>query len=124
MGFRRDVRFELDAAGVDPSGAVPPAVLHTLVENAVTHNAYAPGPVLLTLRETRDGGRRQYTLRAPLAGPPREGARDGTGLRYVRARLEESYPGEWALSSAVEGGEWTTRIDLPLVDPTAPAPAP
>lgn len=116
MGFRRDVRFELDADGVDPTGAVPPAVLHTLVENAATHNAYAPGDVRLTLRETRDAGRRRYTLRVPLAGPPREGARDGTGLRYVRARLEESYPGDWALSSQAEGGEWVSHVDLPLAD--------
>ena len=112
MGYRRDVRFSLDAEGVDPDAPIPPAVLHTLVENAVTHNAYPPGPVTLTLREQRADGRR-LVLRAPLAGEPRGDGRDGGGLRYVRARLEEAFPGRWALSSGAEGGAWVTRIDLP-----------
>ncbi|MEL6614310.1 MAG: histidine kinase, partial [Bacteroidota bacterium] len=90
MGYRRDVRFDLDARGVDPEGPIPPAVLHTLVENAVTHNAYPPGHVQLTLRETRHEGRRRLTLRAPLAGAAREAPQEGGGLRYVRARLAES----------------------------------
>ena len=124
MGYRRDVRFELDAEGVDPEGAVPPAVLHTLVENAVTHNAHPPGAVALTLREERSAGRRRLTLRAPLAGEPRTDGREGGGLRYVRARLDEAYSGAWTLRSGAEGGAWVTRIDLPLDGALAPAPVP
>ena len=114
MGFRRDVEFELDAEGVDPETGVPPATLHTLVENAVTHNAYAPGTVRLVLRETVGAGRRQWVLRAPLAGAPRVNGPEGGGLRYVRARLEEAFPGRWTLASGVEGGAWTTWIDVPI----------
>ena len=124
MGYRRDVRFALDAEGVDPEAVVPPAVLHTLVENAVTHSAYAPGTVRLVLREERSAGRRRLTLRAPLAGEPRTDGREGGGLRYVRARLEEAFPGAWTLRSGAEGGAWVTRIDLPLDGARAPATAP
>ena len=113
MSFRRDVRFTLDAEGVDEAAPVPPAVLHTLVENAVTHNAYPPGPVCLVLREGRVGGRRRLTLRAPLVGEPRLDRPERGGLGYVRARLEESFPGRWALTAAVEDGHWVTQIDLP-----------
>ncbi|MEM6326245.1 MAG: histidine kinase [Bacteroidota bacterium] len=114
MGYRRDVRFHLDADGVDPESSIPPAVLHTLIENAVTHNAYPPGDVRLTLRETRDDGQRRLTLRAPLAGPPRETPREGGGLRYVRARLAEGIDGPWSLRSEAERDAWVTHIDLPL----------
>ncbi len=123
MGFRRDVHFELDAEGVDPDRAVPPAVLHTLVENAVTHNAHAPGTVRLTLRETAHGRHRRLTLRAPLAealGPDAPPARERGGLGYVRARLEEAAPGQWSLTSGAEEGAWITRIDLPVLDLTCP----
>ena len=115
MSFRRDVRFALDADGVDPDVTLPPAVLHTLVENAVTHNAYPPGDVRLSLREDRPAGRRRYTLRAPVAGPadPDPGAAEGGGLGYVRARLAECYGDDWALASAVEDGDWVTRITVP-----------
>ena len=113
MGYRRDIRFHLDADGVDPDAPIPPAVLHTLVENAVTHNAHPPGDVRLTLHETRDN-RRRLTLRAPLAAPAREKPREGGGLRYVRARLAESIGGTWALRSEAAGDAWVTEIDLPL----------
>ena len=122
MGFRRDVAFALDADGVDPAAPVPPAVLHTLVENAVTHNAYGPGAVQLALTEEQTGGRRRLVLRAPLAGEPREG-REGGGLRYVRARLEEAFPGRWALRSGAEQGRWVTTLDLPAAA-SAPGLAP
>lgn len=124
MGYRRDVHFELGADGVDGDGAIPPAVLHTLVENAVTHNAYGAGTVRLVLREERQDGRRRLVLQAPLAGAAREDAREGGGLRYVRARLEEAFPGRWSLSSGVEDGTWTTRIELPAVRAEVPVEAP
>ena len=113
MGFRHDIRFELDAEGVDQDAPIPPAILHTLTENAVTHNAYPSGVVTLTLRDSRIGPRRTLTMRAPLAGTRRAARPEGGGLRYIRARLEESLPGQWSLESAPEDGDWVTRIDLP-----------
>ena len=113
MSFRHGVQLELNAEGVDPSRPIPPAVIHTLIENAVTHNAYPPGSVTLTLREeTQEGGRR-LALRAPLASSTATIGPEGGGLRYVRARLEEAMPGQWTLASSVEEGAWVTWVDLP-----------
>jgi hypothetical protein len=36
----------------------------------------------------------------------------GTGLRYVRARLEESFPGRWQLHDGPVEGGWCTVIEL------------
>ncbi|GAB5536257.1 MAG: hypothetical protein Rubg2KO_25060 [Rubricoccaceae bacterium] len=113
MSFRHDVQLELDVEGVALDRPIPPAVLHTLIENAVTHNAYPPGAVTLTLREDRAGDACRLTLRAPLASSTALVGPEGGGLRYVRARLEEAMPGQWALASSVEDGAWVTRIDLP-----------
>lgn len=113
MSYRREVGFELDADGVDPEAPIPPATLHTLVENAITHNAYGPGIVRFRLREEREGEWRRYTLTTPLVGDPPDAVEEGGGLRYVRARLEESVPGRWALASSVKDGAWVTRIGLP-----------
>lgn len=114
MSFRREVHFELRTEGVDLAAPIPPAVIHTLVENAITHNAYPGGTVELVLREEQTAEGRRLTLRAPLASAPRSPAREGGGLRYVRSRLEESVPGRWALSSGAQEGDWVTHIDLPL----------
>lgn len=110
MGLRRGISFTLDDAGVNPETPIPPAVLHTLVENAVTHNAYPPGSVVFTLREIVTGTSRMLTLRTPLAGTRRRTRAEGGGLRYVRARLEESTPGRWSLSAGKKNGEWVTSI--------------
>ncbi|WP_412069826.1 histidine kinase [Rubrivirga sp. IMCC43871] len=112
MGYRRDVRFHLDADGVDLEAPIPPATLHTLVENAITHNAYPPGDVRFALSESRADGHRRYTLTTPLADAPEVRPERG-GLRYVRARLEESFPGRWALRSDASADAWVTTLELP-----------
>ena len=112
MGFRRGVDVTLDSEGVDRARLIPPAVLHTLIENAMTHNAYHGGAVDFTLTQTDDGSWRELRLSVPLVGDPRPARVDGGGLRYVRARLEESLPGQWSLKSGPEGASWVTYIGL------------
>lgn len=34
----------------------------------------------------------------------------GFGMRYVKSRLEESYPGKWSISSEETDGGWETKI--------------
>ena len=112
MGFRRGVEVTLDSEGVDRAQPIPPAVLHTLIENAMTHNAYREGKVRFTLEQMNEGTWRELRLCVPLVGEPRPARIDGGGLRYVRARLEESLPGHWSLKLGAEDGAWVTQIGL------------
>ncbi len=112
MGYRRNVQFELDAAGVDMDAFMPPAVIHTLIENAVTHNTHQSGKVIFTLREKRLDGHRRLVLKIPLAEAGPASPKEGGGLRYVRARLEEAAPGQWHLQSTEIDGAWVTQIDI------------
>lgn len=109
MSRRKDRTYELTAHGVDPRAAIPPAVVHTLVENAITHGGTTP----LTLTATTDGDRTRYVFEAPLGeaavGAPREGA----GTRYIRARLQESFGTRWTFTAGAVGGVWRTEIELP-----------
>jgi len=93
-------------------------MLHTLVENAVTHRngASAGDDLVLDLRISAAprGGRLRFVLEAPLApGDAEARIAEGTGLRYVRARLQESYRGEWSLEAGPSEGVWRTAIELP-----------
>jgi hypothetical protein len=115
MSLRHDAPLELGAEGVDEARQLPPAVLHTLIENALTHNHYPQG-ALFRVQETLAGDRRRYELRCP---PGRQhdhapGIATGTGLDYVRARLAESFADRWRLtdSRAADGG-WVTCIEVP-----------
>jgi hypothetical protein len=113
MGCRKGKRFHLLTESIDQGAAVPPAIFHTLVENAITHNRYGSDDVRFVLSEERESGVRRYVFDAPVSESANTTNGDGTGLRYVKARLEESYPGQWSLAAARVGTNWRTTIEVP-----------
>lgn len=114
MSFRQGAHFALDVSGApDLDAAVPPALFHTLLENAFSHNRYIH-PATFRLEGERTSGRRSYRLIAPRgAGAERAVMGEGTGTRYVTARLEEAFPGAWRLDAHPGEEGWTTRVEVP-----------
>lgn len=115
MRYRKEVAYTWSATGVDPAALLPPAVLHTLVENGITHSRPdGGGRIAFELAYHRDATGQHYTLRTLArnrAGT--EGRGEGTGLRYVRARLRENFGEEgWYLSSGATATGWETRITV------------
>ncbi|MBL8113896.1 MAG: histidine kinase [Acidobacteria bacterium] len=111
MGLRKDVRYELETDGVDGSRLVPPAIFHTLVENAITHGP-AAAHVTLRLRERRDGARIEYVFEAPAeeSGAPNC---PGSGTRYIEARLREAWGDAWSFRQERAGSLWRVSIAVP-----------
>jgi hypothetical protein len=112
MACRKGTKFELATEGIDLDASVPPATFHTLLENAITHNRYEGELVTFTLLRVCSGGVDRYTLETPLrteAG----GRGEGLGHRYIRTRLEESFPGRWSLEAVPVGSIWRTVIEVP-----------
>jgi hypothetical protein len=112
MNRRRDREVVLAVEGVDPRDLVPPAIFHTLVENAITHDDSARDRATLRLTARREGDRVRYLFRAPF-GSPEPSAAEGTGLRYIRARLRESFDDDWSLEAGPAGDVWRTEIVIP-----------
>jgi LytS/YehU family sensor histidine kinase len=90
MSQRLEVEVSLSVSGIDPAEQVPPAVFHTLIENAMTHGCFAEGPVRITLDAARAGARRRYRFVSPEVAPL-PASREGTGSRYLRARLQVAF---------------------------------
>ncbi len=118
MGYRRDATYRLIVEGLCPGERVPPMVFHTLVENGLTHS-YQPkenGTFYLTCERTereivyrlRNDGSRITHLTSLAA----DAIEEGMGLKYVKARLEESAPGQWRLDYGVKDGLWEVTIAL------------
>lgn len=112
MGYRKEQLFTL-ASDVDVSQRVPPAVIHTLLENALTHNRYTAGAAFRLEVVTAPSGRRAYRLRSPLAGASTSRRGDGRGHAYVRARLQEAFGNDWAFTPGPADGEWIDVIEMP-----------
>jgi len=115
MSQRKGVRCELTVKEVNEQALVPPALFHTLVENGLTHLQPREGRIDFVLSEDGMSGATRYQLlsrgqrRAPASGKLR---RVGTGLRYVEARLEESFPQRWSLRGEPVDEGWLTVIEL------------
>lgn len=117
MSRRKGRAYRLVTHGVDTTTAIPPAVFHTLVENAVTHGANPPALVELTLTATTLGDRVRYTFEAPLSTPPAPARPEGAGTRYIRARLHESFGTHWTFTAAAVADTWRTELEIPARSP-------
>jgi hypothetical protein len=109
MSLRRDVAYALEISGVDGARLVPPAMFHTLVENAITH---APPSARVTLRlaASADRDRVRYVFESPASD---SATREGGGTRYIQARLREAWGGAWSFRQERTGHVWRTTIEVP-----------
>ncbi len=93
---------------------VPPAVFLTLIENGFAHQKVTGESAAFVLGSERPaGGGVRYTFFSPgavRADPARPAG--GTGTRYVKARLAESFPGGWSLHGGAVDGGWRTTIEI------------
>jgi hypothetical protein len=107
MSIQRDTPFSLTTEGVDEAALIPPAVFHTVIENALTHNRYADGAAFV-LRRTPEG----YEITAP-PGDDLAVRGEGHGAAYIRGRLNEAFGDRWRFASnATADGGWTTIIEM------------
>lgn len=113
MSFRRGGGFVLDVEGVKESDEIPPLVFHTLIENGLSHGYEdrTEGQFKL-VREDIPGGVRFILFNNSVARREKGLMNSGMGLKYVRVRLEESFPGRWTLSSRQAPGGWEVVIDI------------
>jgi hypothetical protein len=113
MGLRRGMECTLEVADVDENSPVPPALFHTLVEGGLTHQIPRDGKLKFVLQAAYLPGLARYTLTVHGGNPPAPASRrEGTGLRYVKARLEESFAGRWTLAAGPVAEGWQTVIEI------------
>jgi hypothetical protein len=114
MQFRKELRYEWSEEGIDEHEQIPPAILHTILENGITHSiAPAGGSIKFRLHFERTGHYKMYSLETSAENRPEINHRNGgTGFRYIRARLTESYGDRWEFHSAATGTGWLTTIKI------------
>lgn len=112
MSRRRDREYRLRSEGVDRTEQVPPAIIHTLVENAISHDAGGAKRIELRLIGSHQGEQRRYRFVGPANPEPVRAAAvdEGTGFSYIRARLRESYGDAWSLRYGPCADGWETEI--------------
>lgn len=125
MSFRQDREFRLDCTLAQKTALVPPAIFHTIIENALTHNRYSTDESVFTLTQSlsinEEGHTQtQYRLQAPMGDKAHRMSSTsdtgGLGVSYILARLEESWGKRFTFSHGQEDSGWCTHITVTDTD--------
>jgi hypothetical protein len=113
MGLRHDRAYTLASDPVPNNEFIPPLVIHTLVENGLTHGCRdSQGQAFVFRRETETGLLRYVVFNSGATDGATVPQSEGTGIRYVKTRLEEAFPGAWRLTGGPCNSGWETRIEI------------
>ncbi|NQZ87465.1 MAG: histidine kinase [Colwellia sp.] len=114
MGFRHDLQFTLDTKNIPNELMLPPALLHTLLENCFTHNRYTRSPTTFVLTCVDQGSSFKLIMKSPMSSNSSNSSLDtGTGLKYIESSLTENFHDNWSMSSGIMNARWVTEIELP-----------
>lgn len=119
MSFRKEIKYRWIQDGIDSNEIIPPAILHTLVENGVTHSRpNASGEILFILNYSKGKGYKQYKLlvKSEIDTNVKSNVDAnkviGTGTKYIKSRLSESYGDNWKYESKAVPEGWLTTIRI------------
>jgi len=115
MEYRKEINYSWEEEGIDPEQSIPPGIMHTLLENGITHSLpLIDNSIKFKLQYESNSEYRCYTF-LTFAASVREATsdrEDGTGLKYIKARLTESYQDNWEFTSEPTNHGWISIIKL------------
>ena len=113
MSIQQKAEYKMNVKGIHGSETIPPTIIHTLVENGITHGYSGNENAYFELSKQERLNSIVYRLFNDSRAYASQSLRNsGTGLKYVEARLEECYPEKWKFhSNKVENG-WESIIEI------------
>lgn len=113
MEYRKNATFQLITKGISEDETVPPGIFHTLIENGITHGYGNRNDGFFLLNKIQTNDHTEYVLfnNSEVESDNRALVK-GTGLKYVEARLQETYGDKWTLTSQALDDGWEVRIVL------------
>jgi len=112
MSSRYQQQVTLITQGETSGIFLPPAILHTIIENAFSHNRMKNGDNI-TISITHVDNNVKLTVITPYREQHHSGT--GTGESYIKARLVEQFEQAWQFKSAPDESSWKTELTVPLV---------
>ncbi|WP_420600931.1 histidine kinase [Flagellimonas sp.] len=115
MEYRKEINYSWQEEGIDPEQKVPPGILHTLLENGITHSfPLEDNSIKFKLVYESNSDYKCYTFLtfAVIVGQEANTKKEGTGLKYIKARLTESYHEQWEFTSERANHGWKNSIKI------------
>lgn len=113
MSYRKGADYRLETSGIVEDEEIPPMIFHTLIENGLSHGYESRSKGNFTLQRSQNSDSVRFRLFND-GDFSEAGAKDssGFGLKYIRSRLEESYPDRWSVVSQQCTQGWETIIEI------------
>lgn len=114
MKYRKELDYQWEDEEIEEGERIPPAVIHTLVENGITHTLPSEdGSIKFKLRFGREANLKRYTLQCEgVVRQKKNVIKEGTGFQYVKSRLTESYGDGWEFTSGLYAQGWINKITI------------
>ena len=117
MRYRKNIIYALEVHLIDETALIPPAIFHTLLENGISHSETGQGSVSFYLTQEKNKASLRYTFVSKYKKVPaksQDGSKktEGTGHRYIKARLEESFARRWIFFSEASPDGWKDVIEI------------
>jgi len=109
MSFRKEIHYKLNQSDIIQGEMIPPAILLTVIENGITHQRGQPETITFSIKRKAKGGQITYEISSDGTYHDKD-KKEGTGTKYIKARLEENYPGKWSYDSFKTEKGWNTLI--------------
>lgn len=115
MEYRKEINYTWQEEGIDIEQKIPPGVFHTLLENGITHSLpLENNSIQFKLIFESRSDYKCYTF-LTFATPVKQEVntkKEGTGIKYIKARLTESYQKQWEFTSEPVNHGWKNTIKI------------
>jgi len=113
MNFRKGSEFKIETVDIEEEESIPPMIFHTLIENGITHGFENKNNGVFTILRKRNPDNVKYIISNDGDFSQDDSKNSsGVGIKYIKSRLEESYPGRWTFTSARKDEGWETVIEI------------
>ena len=110
MSYRYQTQFNFEVQGSVDGIFIPPAIIHSQIENSFTHNHIANNSTC-TLVVHNDGKNVELILKSPLAKKINVTGL-GMGERYIHSRLAEKFGDNYQYTSKEQNNFWLNIINF------------
>ena len=107
--YQKKIKLNIEVTGND--FLIPPAIIHTIIENVFSHNRIKNGDIFDIQVNKNEN------IHIRIITPFRNKNHKGTGIGedYIKTRLTESFHHNWRFESAAKNDTWQTDINFPLI---------
>jgi len=113
MGFRHQQNYDLICSGIEKDDDIPTGIIHTLLENAFTHNDYSNENLTFKLMQKKENEHVHISFESPLQSQKESKfgfLSTGTGTSFIESQLKQCCGDRWSISNAKNVNTWVSTI--------------